>query len=264
MPELPDVERFRRYFNRTALHKKIERVEVENDKVLAGVSKKELTRRLKGRSFESSDRHGKHMFAQLDDGGWVAFHFGMTGFFRYYKNEEHRPDHPRVILGFANGYELAFDSQRMIGRIALIDDPGDYMKKHELGIDGLSPELDGERFKKLIGGSSGMIKSTLMNQSIIAGLGNVYSDEVLFQARIHPKTDVEDLSDRDLDRLYRSMKDVLEKIIHSSIDPDEMDPSLMTAHRGRDDECPGCGGKMEKIKVSGRNGYYCPKCQKKD
>lgn len=261
MPELPDVEVFRRYFNRTSLNKKIESVDVDTAKVLNGVSMKKLEQEVKGQSFTDSERRGKHMFARLSGGGWIHFHFGMTGFLKLYKKDESSPGHPRVVFNFGDGYSLAWDSQRMIGRVSLAEAPDKYAEQNDIGPDAMN--ISKNEFIERIKSKSGMIKTALMDQSVVSGLGNVYSDEVLFQSRVHPKTRVGGLSREKLGEIYDNMQDVFETVIDSGIHPDDMPDRLMTAHRGRDNQCPGgCGGKMEKIKISGRNGYVCPNCQK--
>jgi formamidopyrimidine-DNA glycosylase len=261
MPELPDVEVFRRYLDHTSLNQKIDSLQLDEAGVLEGVSAKKLADRLNGAFFSDSARHGKHMFAELSNGGWLMLHFGMTGFLKYYKDEDSAPGHPRVIFRFDNGYSLAWDSQRMIGRVSLAESPEAYAEKNDLGPDAM--DVSKEEFLELMRGKRGMIKTALMDQSLIAGIGNVYSDEMLFQTGVHPKTKVGDLSDDTLGKLHGNMRKVFEAVIESSIDPAEMPDWLMTAHRGRDNDCPGCKGKMEKIRISGRNGYICEKCQRK-
>ncbi len=109
-----------------------------------------------------------------------------------------------------------------------------------------------------------MIKSTLMNLSIMAGIGNVYSDEILFQARVHPKTKVNQLDEKTLREIYDQMHAVLDMAIEHQAIPDDFPANYITPVRGQEDaQCPGCGGKLQRIAVSGRNGYYCPTCQKK-
>ncbi|MDR9501123.1 MAG: DNA-formamidopyrimidine glycosylase family protein [Desulfurivibrionaceae bacterium] len=262
MPELPDVEIFRRYFNRTALHKKIASLEVESAKVLEGVGIKELQERLQGVSFTDSARHGKHMFASLSDGGWLRFHFGMTGFFKYYKNAAAAPGHPRLICTFDNGYNLAWDSQRLLGRISLVRSPEEYVKENHLGPDAL--EISKKDFCTRLQKKKGMIKTALMAQNVVAGLGNVYSDEVLFQSRLHPQTKTGALATEKLGQIHETMQEVLQSVIDSGIHPEEMPDRLLTAHRGRDNACPVCRAELEKIKISGRTGYLCPRCQKKE
>src|SRR6059058_3225809 len=104
MPELPDVETFKRYLDATSLYQRITGVDVQSAYVLKGVSARELARRLNGRRFESSRRHGKHLFVRSDGDFWVRLHFGMTGSLRYFKHEQRTPRHTRVLFVFANGH----------------------------------------------------------------------------------------------------------------------------------------------------------------
>src|SRR5213592_4809663 len=112
MPELPDVETFKRYFDATSLHQRIGHVDVRDSYILKGISARELARGLKGRRFESSRRHGKHLFVRADGDLWLRLHFGMTGSLQYFKNDEQAPLHARVVFAFANNHRLAFDDQR--------------------------------------------------------------------------------------------------------------------------------------------------------
>src|ERR1700746_3676977 len=106
MPELPDVEIFKRYFDATSLHQRIDNVDVRNAYILKETSAPELARGLKGRSFESSRRHGKHLFVRADGELCLRLHFGMTGSFQYFKNDERAPRHARVVFVFANNHRL--------------------------------------------------------------------------------------------------------------------------------------------------------------
>src|SRR6266480_3538471 len=129
MPELPDVEIFKRYLDATSLHQRISGVDVESAYVLKGVSARELAHRLKGRCFECSRRHGKHLFVRANGDVWLRLHFGMTGSLRYFKHEEQAPTHARVVFIFANDYRLAFDDQRKFGEIGLIKNADEFLKK---------------------------------------------------------------------------------------------------------------------------------------
>src|SRR5213079_2363278 len=120
MPELPDVETFRRYLNATSLHQRIIGVDVRSAHILKGVSARELVRRLKGRCFESSRRLGKHLFVRADGDLWLRLHFGMTGSLQYFKREERAPRHTRVLFAFANGHRLAFEDQRKFVEVGLL------------------------------------------------------------------------------------------------------------------------------------------------
>ena len=263
MPELPDVEVFRQYFNATSLHQKIKNVEVRSRDILENVSSRKLGARLKGRSFETTDRYGKYLLAQFDDDGWLVIHFGMTGYLKYFKDMDNDPPHDRMLTSFSNDYHLAFSCQRKLGEIELMKGFQDLKETKDLGPDAMDPEFDSQSFKQVLKGRRGAIKPTLMNQQAMAGIGNVYSDEMLFQAGIHPGTKVDHLDEKKLAVLFHSMKRVLQTAIDSRADPDKFPESYITPHRNRDDRCPGCKGRIEHAKISGRTAYFCPKCQKK-
>src|SRR2546429_9876329 len=141
MPELPDVESFRRYFDATSLHQRIDDVDVRNAYVLKGVSGRELARRLKGRSFESTRRHGKHLFVRADSNVWLRLHFGMSGFLRYFKGEEKAPPHTRVLFVFAKDYRPAFEEQRQFGGVRLGNEGGEVLEKRAARAQGLEIDL---------------------------------------------------------------------------------------------------------------------------
>lgn len=261
MPELPDVEIFRRYIQSTALHKNIRSVKIFDTAVLKDIGASALAGELKGHSFEQAGRHGKYCLLPLDNSKNLALHFGMTGFVKYYKVGDQAPKHVRVAFEFDNGYTLAYDSQRKLGNVQLINDVPQFLEKSKLGPDAMDPDLSEEDFLEALSGRRGTLKSALMNQKIIAGIGNVYSDEILFQQRLHPNTKVSDLDDEKLRRVFKTMRKILAQVIETGIEPEEMPDSLLTHHRGKDMKCPSCRGDIEKIKVSGRSAYYCPSCQ---
>ncbi|PYL24078.1 MAG: hypothetical protein DMF37_08325, partial [Verrucomicrobia bacterium] len=155
MPELPDVETFKRYVDRTSLHRRISGVDVRSAYVLKGVSARELMRRLKECRFESSRRHGKHLFVRADGDLWLRLHFGMTGSLQYFKRDEQAPRHTRVLFVFANGHRLAFEDQRKFGEIGLIEGVNEFLKKRALGRDALDISLP--QFKEIFGKHRGAV-----------------------------------------------------------------------------------------------------------
>ena len=263
MPELPDVEVFKQYFDPTSLHQKVKDVEVLRKRIVEGSTASELRSALKGRTFESTTRYAKYLFAKLDDGRWLVFHFGMTGFFKYFKRMEKEPPHDRLLFTFENGYHLAYDCQRLLGEVRVIEKFDEFLQEKHLGPDVLDRDFDFTAFKEVFAGRRGMVKSALMNQQILSGVGNVYSDEILFHAGIHPKTTINQLDQDALKKLYRNMRDVLKAVIQNRADPDKMPSSFFLPHRKEGGRCPECDGEIEKIKVSGRTAYYCPNCQRK-
>ncbi len=261
MPELPDVEIFRQYMNATSLHQKIIGVVVEQKRVLQGASPSGLARKLKGRRFERTKRHGKNLFACVDDEFWLMFHFGMTGFFKYFRNEKDRPPHARVTFHFDKGFHLAYDNQRMLGEVRIVKDVGDFICKNSLGEDAL--DISWKAFQNLMQVRRGAVKSTLMNQSLIAGIGNIYSDEVLFQSGIYPKTQIKNLNEGLLKKLHEQMQIVLKTAIDKKANSDQFPKEFLIPYREEGNKCPKCGHSIEKIKVNNRGTYFCPKCQQK-
>lgn len=129
MPELPDVEGFRRYIERTSLRQIIGQVDIRDDYILKGISPDDLRKGLIGRRFESTRRHGKYLFIRLDDSRHLYMHFGMTGQPKYFEDMADDPRFDRLLITFENGYHLAYVDQRKLGRIGLVSDPDDFLRE---------------------------------------------------------------------------------------------------------------------------------------
>jgi formamidopyrimidine-DNA glycosylase len=261
MPELPEVEMFKRYLNNTSLHQQIIGVDVRDAYVLQGVSARELARRLKGRCFESSRRHGKHLFVRAGDDLWLRLHFGMTGSLEYFKHDEAAPKTARVILRFSGDRRLAFEDQRKFGEIELIEDVDEFLQTRGLGPDAL--EIGLSQFKAIVGKHRAAVKAILLNQQLIAGVGNLYADEILFRARMHPATAAASLSDKDLRVLFRATRYVLEKAIALKTDFNRLPKSWLLTHRGKRGRCPRCGQTLRSATIGGRTSWFCAHCQRR-
>lgn len=260
MPELPDVEVFKQYLDATSLHQEIQEVDVRSDQVLGAIPPQHLRRRLEGRRFETTCRHGKNLFVGLDDSNWLLLHFGMTGDLAYFKHVEDDPRYDRLLITFVNGYHLAYVSQRKLGELALIASVERFVEQKDLGPDALK-DLDLDMFKELVSGRRAMVKSLLMDQHTIAGIGNVYSDEIIFQAGVHPRTKVSQLGEGILERVHREMGKVLRAAIDGRAEPDRFPANYLIPHRHPGGTCPLCGEPVEQVQVSGRSAYYCPNRQ---
>ena len=261
MPELPEVETFKRYLDSTSLHWRITRLEVRDAYILKRVSARELKHRLKGRRFENSHRHGKHLFVRADDELWLRLHFGMTGSLEYLKHDEVAPKAARVIFHFADNCRLAFDDQRKFGEIELIENVDAFLQTRRLGPDAL--EISLSRFKAIVGKHRGAVKAILLNQQLIAGIGNLYADEILFRARMHPVTLATRLSDKDLRRLFRATRHVLDKAIALKTDFNRLPKSWLLTLRGKRGRCPRCGRALKSATIGGRTSWFCAHCQKR-
>jgi formamidopyrimidine-DNA glycosylase len=268
MPELPDVESFRRYIDRTSLKQKIEKVEIFNKKVLRGASITSIGKALKGKKFTATYRHGKYLFLETDSSASLVFHFGMTGYPIYEKSriagdetgdetEKHRQ--LRFLVEFDNGGYLGFVNMRLLGRVDITKDIDRYIGDVGLGPDAAS--VDEETFVRVIGSTKGMLKSTFMNQGKIAGLGNIYVDELLFQTGLHPRTKSDALTDDQLGNLYRTLKKVIEQSLEADADIERLPEHYLIPHRKPGNPCPRCSGSIEKKTIAGRSTYFCPECQ---
>lgn len=262
MPELPELIYFKQYLDATSLHQPIRSVDVLNETILTDSSTEDIQDALEGRSFLSTFQHGKYLFLQTDDSREVEFHFGMTGRPAYYKLEEDQPEYPRVVFNFEEGGHLAFDCMRMLGEVGLVESHEAFIREKNLGPDPITGEIRFVRFCERIEDSRGMIKTTLMDQSRLAGLGNECSEEILFQAGIHPKTKVSDLTDTDLRDIYDLMREVVETKSKTVGSPNLIPDHWILKNREEGADCPNCDARIQRIEVSGRGTYICPNCQK--
>lgn len=261
MPELPEVETFKRYLDSTSLHQRIIGVDVRDAYVLQSMSVRELARRLKGHCFESSRRHGKHLFLRADGDLWLRLHFGMTGSLEYFNHDEVAPKTARVIFRFADNGRLAFDDQRKFGEIELITDVNEFLQKRHLGPDAL--EISLSQFKAIIGKHRSAVKAILLNQRWIAGIGNLYADEILFRVGMHPAAEATKLSAKDVRRLFRATRYVLEKAIALKTDFNRLPKSWLLTHRGKGGKCPRCGRALRSATIGGRTSWFCVYCQQR-
>jgi len=263
VPELPDVANLKRYFDATALGRTVARSSITDGRILGGASAELVARRLKGRRFEGTHRHGKFLFASISGDGWLVLHFGMTGELKLYKEEADRPRHARLVVDFEDGFHLAFVCVRLLGLVSITDDVEEFLQDRGVGPDALGGDLDLERFLDIFQGRRGAVKGALLKQSLVAGIGNVYADEILFQTGVRPDTKMNRLSGGELETLYRNLRVVLEKAAAPDESLDELPRGSILPHRGADGTCPRCSAGIRRMKVAGRSSYYCPKCQRK-
>lgn len=259
MPELPDVQVYKEYIDATSLHHSIETIDVLDDRILNDVSPDQFRQVLRGQSLNETYRHGKYLFIHTDSKQSLLMHFGMTGSLKYYEQDSDEPEYTKVRFDFDNGYHLAYVCQRMLGQVQLVEDIELFLKDHDLGPDAL--ELNKEEFKTVIQSSRAMIKPTLMDQSKLAGIGNEYSDEILFQAGIHPRKQAGDLNSDQLGELFDQTHDVCNTAIENRIEWDKFPDSYLARHREKGAVCPICGGTIDTMKINSRTCYYCPQHQ---
>jgi formamidopyrimidine-DNA glycosylase len=258
MPELPDVEHFRRFFSDHAAGRTIERVLVPDPGILRGIDAKPLDRALRGNRFLKPDRHGKWLIAWTT-GPTVLIHFGMTGDLSWAEGPAGRHRHDRVVFVLDRG-ELRYRNMRKFGGLWLAHDPDEVTRiLGRLGPDAL--ELKRRQFIVLLARRRGQLKPALMNQRLVAGLGNILVDEVLWQARIHPSTPVETLTDTQRDELFTKIRSVVRRSVER-YDYVDGNRRWLSHVRGRPGaRCPRCGADLARTVIGGRTTYYCPREQ---
>jgi len=265
MPELPDVELLKRYLDRHALGQTIRTVQVNDARILGDLPVDRFTGALAGRRLEASRRHGKHLLVRLAGGGWLTLHFGMTGGLDWFEDLADDPPYDRVRLDFANGGHLAYVNRRMLGRVGLAEDADAFIAAEDLGPDALDPAFDEAAFAAALAGRRRDLKSVLMDQALIAGIGNIYADEILFQARLHPQTAVDALGARGRGEVFRALKRVLATAIERGAGAEQflerLPGDFLLPERRKDGRCPRCGHALATLKLAGRTSYYCPHCQ---
>lgn len=262
MPELPDVEGYRRYFTRHAAGKRIRSVEVRAADVVRNTSPQGLGRALRGRSFGRPRRHGKWLIAPLKGEGrpTLLLHFGMTGDLVWAggrRRERHR--HDRVVFRLTGG-ELRYRNMRKLGGVWLARG-GQAVEEvtGPLGPD--AGRLDRDQLAAMLSGRRGGLKATLMNQRLIAGIGNELSDEILWRARLNPRRSVGAVRRPQLDRLFRAMRVVITESNRHGVIPRKR--GWLTEQRGtRDASCPRCGRRFRRETIAGRTAYWCTRCQR--
>jgi formamidopyrimidine-DNA glycosylase len=259
MPELPDVEGFRRYWSRYMTGERVRRVEVPAPAIVRNRSARALGQALAGRRFSRPDRHGKWMIAQTD-GPTLLLHFGMTGGLHWSGHDgQDRHRHDRLIVVTSDG-EMRYRNMRMLG--------GAWLARDESELEGIvgslgpdAADLDADELTALLDGRRGGVKATLMNQRVLAGIGNELSDEILWRARIHPGRPVRDLGPRKLRELTRATGEVLAESNRHGRIPRER--GWLEEQRGhRDARCPRCGRRLRRSRIAGRTSYWCPRCQR--
>ena len=260
MPELPEVELYCRYFAEHALRQRVSAVRVLDERIL-GVRTAVLTRAVVGHEFVQVRRHGKHLFADAG-ASWLHLHFGMSGDLYYYREDADQPRFARVVFEFENGARLAYDDMRLFGVVDVTPDPDTFIAKHRLGPDPIDVAFRLSAFRRILNGRRGAVKALLMTQEIIAGMGNLYVDETLYRASIHPRRAVDALTAAEVKAIFTGIRGVLKEAIAFKSRGGDYPGRWLTKHREEGDRCPRCGGTIQRTVVFGRTTYFCGKHQR--
>ena len=290
MPELPEVETIVKDLNKTVQGLKITDVWTDWKKMIKKPSYPEFVKQIKNRKILKAKRRAKYILIDLSENKTLIIHQKISGHLLYgkwaVKEKEIKSLLPgplkndpknrfiRFILYLNNKKQLALSDLRRFGKALLVDT--DKVKKLEeirkLGPEPLEKSFTFKKFKEILQNRKGKIKQVLMNQNIIAGIGNIYSDEILFDAKIHPLKQINKLKEKDLKRIYNSMKNILRRaiILRGDSMSDYRDVSgkkggyqdVQKIYQREGQECYRCKGIIKRIKIGDRSAHFCSTCQK--
>ena len=281
MPELPEVETVSRGLNQLTLQQQIMGGEVLLKRTLAyPVSIHDFWQGVKGVSIANWQRRGKYLLAKLAtpsnrDAGWLGVHLRMTGQLLWVKQDETLPKHTRIRLFFPCKQELRFVDTRTFGKFWLVP-PGIEPEKIVKGLQKLGPEPFSEQFslsyfKDKLHSSHRQIKTLLLDQGIVAGIGNIYADEALFKSGIKPESVATNLTDNQIENLHSAIIEVLQVAVDNggTTFSDFLNLLGVSGNYGnfawvygrKEEPCRICGTPIKKIKLGGRSAHFCPNCQ---
>jgi len=267
MPELPEVETIKNELSPWIEGQTFTEVTIFDARLVSGGSVEEVRRGLIGQKVENLGRRGKYLIFQLSSGKSLIMHLRMTG--ALLLNPEERGRYARAIFHFSKRCRLVFSDRRRLGLMSLVNDANTVVGK--LGPEpldqGLTTEILGQRLSR----HRIPIKAALLDQGIVAGIGNMYADESLFAARIHPLRKADNLSGEEVRTLHTCICRVLQAAISSkgaSVDTYVRPEGglgtahfdFKVAHKGGE-PCPICGSTIERVPIQNRGSYFCPECQ---
>jgi formamidopyrimidine-DNA glycosylase len=274
MPELPEVETVVRDLNQCGLiHATIKAARVNWARTIAEPSARAFSIRINGQKIVSITRRGKYIVIRLSK-DTLLIHLRMTG--RFVIADPHEPHSPyeRVVLVLSTGKQLRYVDTRKFGRWFLMENPELHLNK--LGIEPLGPEFTPSALKAILSKRSRSLKPLLLDQAVFAGIGNIYADEALWEAKLHPLARSDRLSDSEMRALYQAIPKVLRqgvelqgttlgrgKLNFYRLDGTQgKHQSFLKAYRRTGEACPRCGTAIERIVVAQRSTHLCPKCQR--
>lgn len=272
MPELPEVETVKETLKRNVIGKIIEEVYIYHNNVIEFPSVEEFKEQIKKEKIINIHRRGKWLMFELNH-YYLLSHLRMEGKYFIRKNEEDKLLHELVKFHFTDGTSLRYHDTRKFGKMHLIKKENVFNVRplNKLGLEPWDQDLTEKYLKEKYQGKKLPIKTVLLDQSIITGIGNIYADEILFLSLIHPLKPCSNLTKKERENVILSTRKVLEHAIklggttirtfESSEGVHGLFQNELYVHEQKN--CPNCGNEILKIKVGGRGTYYCPKCQKK-
>jgi formamidopyrimidine-DNA glycosylase len=264
MPELPEVEMQCRLLNATSLFKTIDHVTIYDDFVIKRVPPVTFQRCLQGAQITEIVRRGKFIEIITNAAYDLAIHLGMTGHITYSPSHSPLQKYAHVVITLTDDYDLRYHSKRKLGGLYLVTH-GEFTQIptiKSMGPEPLSPKFDFSTFLSITQGKTTKVKSLLLNQQCIAGIGNIYSDEILYQARIRPDRKISDLTIEELKHLHKKIIEVLSSAIHRRAEFPTITEVALISNRDKEALCPRCGFQIHRLRIAGRTSYFCDQCQR--
>jgi formamidopyrimidine-DNA glycosylase len=269
MPELPEVETAVRALRKPLVGRTVTGMQNDWDKHLATPSLPDFRQRIAGKIVRSVDRRGKFLVFNMSEGETMLVHLKMTGHLAVVPAGEAADKHVHTAFELDNGAELRFRDERKFGRVYLLQDPQTVLG--QLGPEPLDDSFTPEVLHRLLQGRKRILKPLLLDQTFIAGIGNIYADEALYYAEIRPTRISNSLSEAESQALHANIQKALNLGISregASIDnyrkPDgsrgEMQ-DVLVAYGRTGEPCERCGGIIERIVLGSRSTHFCPNCQ---
>ncbi|HIA54982.1 MAG TPA: bifunctional DNA-formamidopyrimidine glycosylase/DNA-(apurinic or apyrimidinic site) lyase [Candidatus Melainabacteria bacterium] len=276
MPELPEVETVRLGLERFLVGDSFAGVQVLRNDSVGYPAVKDFVKGLTGRTVVAAKRRGKYLLLELDSNAGLGVHLRMSGRLIVADEKHREAQFLRVLIKLKSGRELRFEDMRVFGRMWYVPPGEDFLKVipalQELGPEPLEG-LTAEHLVSAFRGKKQAIKTALLDQTIIAGLGNIYADEVLFQTGIHPLSLAGSITEGDAEKLVVAIAKTLKKAIkhggttlrdYANSEGVNGNYQHQSWVYGREDEpCRVCGTEIERIKLAGRSAHFCGNCQKK-
>ena len=273
MPELPEVETVRRGLEKLILGKKISSIEIRYPKMIK-TDLDQFQKEVPGQEIQSMGRRGKYLLFYLTDKVLIS-HLRMEGKYFYYPTNVPERKHDHIFIQFEDGGTLVYEDLRKFGTMELLAPEllDAYFASKKLGPEPTEQDFDLGRFKRALKRSKKPIKSHLLDQTLVAGLGNIYVDEVLWRAKVHPSRLSNSLTAQEArkvhDETIKVLGQAVEKggsTIRSYTNAFGEDGTMQEFHQVYDkagQACSRCGSTIEKIQLGGRGTYFCPKCQRR-
>lgn len=274
MPELPEVEAIKRVLEPQIQGLAVEEAAVHRPEVIAHPGSGAFCQRLRGRRIQGMGRRGKYLLLLLEDGGRVVLHLRMTGCLLLAPAGWPQEKHTHVVFRLGGGQELRFSDTRRFGRFWLLEagEPDEFTGMEALGKEPFDPGLSAEYLASRLGKRKKAVKECLMEQGVVAGIGNIYADEILFAAGIHPARPASSLSGEEWARLAGAIPERLAFFVEkNAFTPAEYLASRGKGYRntpflqayGREGSpCPRCGATLCRQVIGGRSSTFCPACQR--